>query len=71
MQAINMENRSEEETEVCIGQRLGTVPGNMNKGKGNGAGLASESQSHCFADVLHTHTLLVQTHNMTTDKEIA
>ena len=40
MQAINMENRSEEETEVCIGQRLGTVPGNMNKGKGNGAGLA-------------------------------
>ena len=25
-------------------------PGNRNKGKGNGAGLAWESQSHCFAD---------------------
>ena len=24
--------------------------GNRNKGKGNGAGLAWESQSHCFAD---------------------
>ena len=37
--------------------------GNKNKGKGNGAGLAWESQSHCFADkyVKLTHTLLVQT----------
>ena len=25
-------------------------PGNRNKGKVNGAGLAWESQSHCFAD---------------------
>ena len=24
--------------------------GNRNKGKGNGAGLSWESQSHCFAD---------------------
>jgi len=48
--------------------------GNKNKGKGNGAGLARESQSHCFADefgITHTHTLLVQTHNMTTVKEFA
>ena len=44
-----------------------------NKGKGNGAGLAWESQSHCFADQYGnlTHTLLVQTHNMTTVKKIA
>ena len=42
-------------------------PGNRNKRKGNGAGQAGESQSL----VLHTHTLLVQTHNMTTVKEIA
>jgi len=36
---------------------------NMNKGKGNGAGLAWESQSHCFADQYGnlTHTLLEQT----------
>jgi len=34
--------------------------GNRNIGKGNGAGPARESQSHCFAD-----------HNMTTVKEIA
>ena len=47
--------------------------GNKNKGKGNGAGLAWESQSHCFADqyVKLTHTLLVQTHNIITVKEIA
>ena len=25
-------------------------PGNRNKGKGNGAGVAWENQSHCFAD---------------------
>ena len=32
--------------------------GNKNKGKGNGAGLAWESQSHCFADEIvfnHAH----------------
>ena len=34
-----------------------------NKGKGNGVGLQTSS-------VLHTHTLLVQTHNMTTVKEM-
>ena len=28
----------------------GKLSGNRNKGKGNGAGLAWESQSHCFAD---------------------
>ena len=49
------------------------LTGNRNKGKGNGAGLARESQSHCIADQYGnlTHTLLVQTHNMTTVKEIA
>jgi len=48
-------------------------PGNRNKGKENGAGLTGESQSHCFADQYGnlTHTLLVQTHNMTTVKELA
>ena len=46
--------------------------GNRNIGKGNGAGPARESQSHCFADQYSklTNTLLVQTHNMTTVKEI-
>jgi len=28
----------------------GKLSGNMNKGKGNGAGLAWGCQSHCFAD---------------------
>ena len=39
-------------------------PWNRNKGKRNGAGLAWESQSHCFADQYFklTNTLLVQTH---------
>ena len=37
------------QTNQC--QRLeGSWPGNRTKGKGNGAGLAWESQSHCFAD---------------------
>ena len=34
-------------------------PGNRNKVKGNGAGLAWESQSHCFADkfgITHAHS---------------
>ena len=34
-------------------------PGNRNKGKGNGAGLAWESQSHWFADkfgITHAHS---------------
>ena len=49
----------------------GRGPGNRNIGKGNGAGPAKESQSHCFADQYSklTNTLLVQTH-MTTVKEI-
>ena len=37
----------------------GMLPGNRNKGKGNGAGLAWESQSHCFADKFgntHAHS---------------
>ena len=29
---------------------LVSSPGKRNKGKGNGAGLARESKSHCFAD---------------------
>ena len=50
----------------------GEETGNKNKGKENGAGLAWESQLHCFADEFgHKRTLLVQTHNMTTVKEIA
>ena len=32
----------------CGDERI--IPGNRNKGKGNGAGLEWESQSHCFAD---------------------
>jgi len=48
--------------------------GNKNKGKGIGASMAWEIQSyHALqtSSLLHTHTLLVQTHNMTTVKEIA
>ena len=41
--------------------------GNKNKGKGNGAGLAWGSQSHCFADELviaHTNSFGTDTqHN--------
>ena len=40
-------------------------PGNRNKGKGNGAGLARESQSHCFADgflIIHAHFFVTDTH---------
>ena len=39
-------------------------PGNRNKGKGNGAGLAWESQSHCFADkfgITHAHSFNTDT----------
>ena len=39
--------------------------GNRNKGKGNGAGLAWESQSHCFADefgITHAHSFGADTH---------
>ena len=35
------------------------LSGNRNKGKGNGTGLAWESQSHCFADefgIPYTHS---------------
>ena len=45
-----------------MGILQGTIylrPGNRNKGKGNGAGLAWESQSHCFADkfgITHAHS---------------
>ena len=58
---------------LCALKFNAKFPGNRNKRKGNGAGLARESQSHCFADHYGnlTHTLLVQTHNMTTVKEIA
>ena len=36
-----------------------SLSGNRNKRKGNGAGLALESQSHCFADefgIPYTHS---------------
>ena len=49
-----------------------SVTGNRNKGKGNGTGLAWESCSRTAlqtSSVSHTHTLLVQTDNMTTVKE--
>ena len=39
--------------------------GNRNKGKGNGAGLAWESHSHCFADefgITHAHFFGTDTH---------
>ena len=51
---------------------FGWFPGNRNKGKGNGAGLAEKASRTALqtSSVLHTHTLLVQTHNMTTVKEI-
>ena len=42
-----------------------TMAGNKNKGKGNGAGLAWESQSHCFADgflITHAHSFETDTH---------
>ena len=47
-----------------ISQSLANIPkekytGNKNKGKGNGAGLAWKSQSHCFADefvITHAHS---------------
>ena len=47
-------------------------PGNKNKGKGNGAGLAWEASRTALqtSSLLHTHTLLGQTHNMITVKEI-
>jgi len=50
-----------EEQLAAIGIKV--IPGNRNKGKGNGAGPARESQSHCFADQYSklTNTLLVQT----------
>ena len=45
--------------EVCKSKCLSVfISGNKNKGKGNGAGLAWESQSHCFADeflITHAH----------------
>ena len=44
--------------------RLASHPGNKNKGKGNDTALQTSS-------LLHTHTLLVPTHNMITVKEIA
>ena len=39
--------------------------GNSNKGKGNGAGLAWESQSHCFAGKFGKH----YTHSFGTDTQ--
>ena len=46
-------------------QSCSICPGNRDKGKGNGAGLPWESQSHWFADQYGnlTHTLLVHTHD--------
>ena len=48
--------------------------GNRNKGKGNGAGLAWESQSHCYADKFgnpYTAHTFGTGYNMTTVKEVA
>jgi len=42
------------------------ITGNRNKGKGNGAGLAWESQSHCFANefgIPYTHYFGTDTHH--------
>ena len=41
------------------------IPGNKNKGKGNGAGLAWEGQSHCFADEF----VFTQAHSFGTDTQ--
>jgi len=44
---------------ICKFQLNVLALGNRNKGKGNGAGLAWESQSHCFADefgIPYTHS---------------
>ena len=44
---------------------LGLLSRNKNRWKGNGAGLARESQSHCFADQygkLYTHSFGTDTH---------
>ena len=41
------------------------LTGNRNKGKGNGAGLAWESQWHCFADELS----ITYTHSFDTDTQ--
>ena len=43
----------------------GLKAGNRNEGKGNGAGLAWESKSHCFADkfgIPYTHSFGTGTH---------
>ena len=44
---------------VCNVSEKTVKSGNKNKGKGNGAGLAWKSQSHCFADefgIPYTHS---------------
>ena len=48
-------------------------PGNKNRGKGKGVGWHEKASRTALQTslLLHTHTLLVQTHNMTTVKEIA
>ena len=52
----------------------GYKSGNKNKEKGNGAGLAGESQSQCFADgflISDAHSFWYRHTHMTTVKESA
>ena len=52
-------------------QNKGIFTGKKNKGKGNGADEKARCTALQTVSLLHTHTLLVQTHNMTTVKESA
>ena len=59
---------------ICSSTRLSQFEsGNKNKGNENGTGLAWKASSTALQTTLlpHTHSLLVQTHNMTTVKESA
>ena len=52
----------------------GYKSGNKNKEKGNGAGLAGETQSQCFADgflITDAHSFWYRHTHMTTVKESA
>ena len=52
--------------QTCHTLIRGLHAGNKNKRKGNGAGLAWESQSHCFADgfvITNAHSFGTDTHH--------